>query len=306
MAEFLASIVSDGGELPFLGDDDGGRFFHPYGLRSRFARATLATASVLLRKRFFPFTRQDLDEIALWWLGPERCEAEPADAFTQQSRVFNDAGIVVMRRGPICALFDAGAFGPGSAGHSHSDMLSLVVTVGERELLIDSGTFSYMDPEWRDVFRGSSAHNTVRIDGHDQAITAGPFRWAEKPEVKLLEFTTDAVKDRAVASCRYQGFTHTRTVEFSNSGFSIDDSIEGPAGEHDIEQFWHFGQTPNELSSGHWNIADLADFAAEGGTLESSWRSRCFGSKESAPVIVARRRAGLPLRLHARLRLRPK
>ncbi len=50
MAEFLASIMSDSGDLPFLGDDDGGRFFSPYGMRSRFARATLATASLLLGK----------------------------------------------------------------------------------------------------------------------------------------------------------------------------------------------------------------------------------------------------------------
>ena len=46
-------------------------------------------------------------------------------------------------------------FGPGSAGHSHSDTLSLVVSVGNQEVLIDSGTYSYMDPEWRSYFRGS-------------------------------------------------------------------------------------------------------------------------------------------------------
>ena len=53
MAEFLASIANEDGEIPFLGDDDGGRFFPPYGPRSRFARATLATASLLAGKRFF-------------------------------------------------------------------------------------------------------------------------------------------------------------------------------------------------------------------------------------------------------------
>ncbi len=78
----------------------------------------------------------------------------------KSSRVFQDTGIVVMRSGPVVALFDAGPFGPGGAGHSHSDTLSLVVTVGDQEVLIDSGTFSYMDPEWRPRFRGSAAHNT--------------------------------------------------------------------------------------------------------------------------------------------------
>lgn len=304
MAEFLGSIVSDGGDLGYLGDDDGGRFFSPFGSRSRFARATLGTTSCLLGKRFFPFKQHDVDEVALWWLGPDRCAINSADTFEPKSRAFEDSGIVVMRRGPVCALFDAGPFGPGTGGHSHSDTLSLVVTIGDREVLIDSGTFSYMEPAWRDVFRGSSAHNTLRIDGHDQGVASGPFRWTQKPEAKLLEFTTDVSKSRAVAICRYHGFTHTRTVEFTNGEFAIVDRIEGPEGEHGIEQFWYFAQDPHEITRTEWSIGNLARFTAEGGILEQGWRSRCFGSKEPAPVLVVRRCTTLPVTLNARLRLK--
>jgi hypothetical protein len=75
MAEFLASITSEDGQLPFLGDDDGGRFFFPYGPRSRFARATLATTCLLPGKRFFLYSPPDTEEIALWWLWPRAlCE----------------------------------------------------------------------------------------------------------------------------------------------------------------------------------------------------------------------------------------
>jgi hypothetical protein len=159
-----------------------------------------------------------------------------------------------------------------------------------------------MDPEWRGAFRGSSAHNTVRIDGLDQGTSAGPFRWARKPEVSLLEFVSDAGRDRAVALCRYQGFSHARRVEFLNGNeFEIIDQIEGPAGEHLIEQFWHFAQSPSETAPGTWSIGDIAEFIAEGGVLEDCWRSRYFGSKEAAPVIVVRRRAKLPISLRAQL-----
>ena len=305
MAEFLASTLSDGGDLPYLGDDDGGRVFSPYGLRSRFARATLSAASFLLvEKRFFPFTQHDVDEIALWWLGPDRCAINFTDTFAPKSWAFEDSGMVVMRCGPVCALFDAGPFGHGTGGHSHSDTLSLVVTIGDREVLIDSGTYSYMDPAWRDVFRGSSAHSTIRIDSHDQGVAAGPFRWTQKPEVKLLEFTSDVSTDRAVAICCYQGFTHTRTVEFTNNEFAIFDRIEGPPGEHDIEQRWHFAQGPHETTRGEWSIGNLARFTAEGGALEQGWRSRCFGMKEPVGLVVVRRRTTLPVTLSARLRLR--
>jgi len=304
MAEFLAAIVSEGGELPFLGDDDGGRFFHPYGPRPRFARASLAAASALTGERFFAYNQRDSAEIAVWWLGPERCRHVPAASFGSKSGVLGDAGIVVMRRGPTVALFDVGPFGPGGAGHSHSDTLSLDVSVGDREVLIDSGTYSYMDPEWRAYFRGSAAHNTIGIDGIDQAVAAGPFRWAQKPEVKL-DSATGTGAGCVAGTCSYQGFTHTRKVEFGDSEFSITDEIAGPAGEHDIEQFWHFALEPRQLSHGTWAVGDIAEFTADGGVVEPAWRSRCFGSKEPAWVIAVRRRATLPLNLRARLRLRP-
>jgi hypothetical protein len=305
MAHFLGSIVNADGQLPFLGDDDGGRFFSPFGSRSRFARGTLAAASVLTRRCFFAYDEHDLTETALWWLGPERCQRVlSAERNPQATALFNDTGIVSFRRGPVSALFDAGPFGPGSAGHSHSDTLSLVVSVADREVLIDSGTFSYMDPESRRYFRGSSAHNTVRIDGCDQGIAAGPFRWAQTPEVKLLEFTSDATRDYAVGICCYQGFTQKRTIGFANNVFSVVDQIEGPAGEHHIEQFWHFAIEPVELAPGRWAIGDVAEFIAEGGVVEPSWRSRCFGSKEPAWVIVVRRRSTLPLTLNAAIRIR--
>ena len=305
MAEFLASIVSPTGDLAFLGDDDGGRFFSPYGVRSRFARGTLAAASVLTGRRFFAYDDRDLAEIAMWWLGPERSKRTLSDEWSSRAiDRFEDTGIVIFRRGPVFALFDAGPFGPGTAGHSHSDTLSLVVTVGDQEVLIDSGTFSYMDPEWRAIFRGSSAHNTIRIDGCDQGIAAGPFRWAQKPEVKLLDFSSNATRDYAVGICRYQGFTHRRSVEFTDSGFSVVDEIEGSAGEHDIEQFWHFGQGPCEVAPGTWAIDDVAEFNAEGGVVEQGWQSSCFGAREPSPVIVVRRRSTLPVTLSAQIRIK--
>ena len=303
MAEFLAAIVSEGGSLPYLGDDDGGRFFHPYGPRPRFARATLAVSSLLGKASYFDYNPEDLAEIALWWIGPERCAELASEPLEKVPRVFQDIGIVVMRSGPVVALFDAGPFGPGGAGHSHSDTLSLVVTVGKREVLIDSGTFSYMDPGWRPRFRGSAAHNSIRIDGHDQGVAAGPFRWAKKPDVKLVSFTGHSEHQRVVASCSYREFVHTRFVEFADNQLTITDEIAGPGGEHDIEQFWHFAMEPREISPDRWAIGGLADFSAEGGVVESTWGSRCFGTKDPSWVIVVRRRTTLPVKLPARLRI---
>ena len=218
---------------------------------------------------------------------------------------FEDSGLVVMRRGaclrPVrCRAVWSLERRPQPLGHSVAGRHR-----GDQEVLIDSGTYSYMDPEWRGAFRGSSAHNTVRIDGRDQGTPPVHFAGRRSRKCRCLSLPATLQRDRAVAVCRYQGFSHTRTVEFMNGNeFDIVDQIEGPAGEHFIEQFWHFASSPSELAAGTWSIGDLAEFTAEGGELEEGWRSRCFGSKEAAPVIVVRRRTTLPITLHARLRLK--
>ena len=305
MAEFLATIVDEEGNLPLLGDDDGGRLFHPYGKRSQFARATLATASLMLGHSLFPYSERDIEEIALWWLGPEKCKTvEPSSYVRRQSRVFADSGLVVMKRGNASVLFDAGPFGPWSAGHSHADTLSLVVSADGEEILIDPGTYTYLDPDWRDAFRGTAAHNTIRIDYNDQAKSAGPFRWLEKPEVSLIEFSSTAEGDYALAVCRYRRFTHKRIVELGNDGeLHVTDELDGPPGEHLLEQFWHLGAAALAVSADLWRIAEVAELRLEGGECEEVWRSRGFGSKEISSMIVVRRRVTFPAALRTQLRL---
>ena len=59
-------------------------------------------------------------------------------------------------------------------------------------MLIDPGTYTYVaDRRWRDWFRGSAAHNTLRIDGLDQASPAGPFRWDGRPAGFLVGAVSD-------------------------------------------------------------------------------------------------------------------
>ena len=56
-----------------------------------------------------------------------------------RSEHFRDSGIIVLQSERSHIVFDAGPFGPGRAGHSHSDALGLVVSYGDRQILVDSG-----------------------------------------------------------------------------------------------------------------------------------------------------------------------
>ena len=295
MAEYLDALLGVSGTLPLIGDDDGGRLFHPYGERAGFGRATMATCSVLLNRPEWLRASADLHEQAAWWLGADVLSARGAPPAPRVSRFFGDAGAAVMTADDVQIVVKAGPFGEGSGGHSHSDVLSLTARAGSREILIDPGTFTYVaDPAGRDWFRGSAAHNTVRIDGREQAIPGGPFRWNHKPSVEVRQWITSPLRDYLDATCAYAGFTHRRRILFVKPAMVVVvDTVDGPSGNHTLEQFWHLDSAED---------AARFSFSAPAGVVEA-WRSRAFCSREPATALCVTVRGPLPAHIAAMLDL---
>jgi len=298
MAEYLHALLGPARTLTSIGDDDGGRFFHPYGRRDQFGRATMATVSIVLDRPDWLPDPADLQPQSVWWLGAHALrQSKPSrDRKGAVSRLFSDSGIAVMTAGVNHVLIDAGSFGPWGAGHSHADTLSIVLRSGDQEILIDPGTFTYVgDEKWRNWFRGTQAHNTIAVDGRDQAIATGPFRWATRPEVSIQSWKTNADRDLLEAECSYAGFKHRRRVEFQKPDvILITDEIDGPPGEHDVEQLWHLGSLE----------AKERLVLPDGAELIEAWRSDTFGEKHPAPVVRVRKRCTLPVRLEVKILLR--
>jgi hypothetical protein len=81
---------------------------------------------------------------------------------------------------------------------------------------MDPSTFTYVsEPNWREWFRGSAAHNTIRVNRNNQARTAGPFRWEAKPAVHVLAWITCARMDYLDAECVTE-FRHRRRYFLSS------------------------------------------------------------------------------------------
>lgn len=282
MADFLHAALGPERRMPFLGDDDGGRWFHPYGARDEFGRATLATASTLLVREDWTFDSEDLHPQAAWWLG----RAHGAARATRASRLFRETGLAFMESALGRVVFDAGPFGPGRAGHSHSDSLSIVVTAQGFSLLVDSGTYTYVaDLKMRDAFRGSAAHNTVRVDGRDQAIPMGPFRWDNPPQVKPTSWASGHSQDEITGESRAGEIVHCRLVRFVKPELVLVlDRIDGPGGEHALEQFWHLS---GPESKSHLFLGSTAE------EYDCS-HSPVFGAKQPARCLAVRRQSKLP------------
>ncbi len=108
---------------------------------------------------------------------PGRCRARASPTAATTSSAATST-----RTHEIRLVVDAGPLGYRSiAAHGHADALSFTLSVGGLEFLVDPGTYAYhTQGAWRQYFRGTAAHNTVRVDGQDQSESGGNFMWLRK------------------------------------------------------------------------------------------------------------------------------
>jgi hypothetical protein len=311
MADYLAALSADDGMIPLLGDDDGGRLFHPHGNRRRFGAATLATCCAVLGRNDWPCLPSDFLEQAAWLCGEAAFHTRPGGSATAHARLFPDANVAVLSAAPAHIVVDVRAFGHANAGHSHAHALSVVCRRDGRDILIDPGTYTYVgEPEWRTRFRGTAFHNTVTVDGLDQATGTGPFRWADKPASEVLCWSENQDWCFLDAVCTFHVFRHRRRLLWlvQYDMLAAVDVVENGAEEYRIEQFWHCGDAVTEISKGNYRIGSGASLVVPPSSdvvVSEGWQSELPGIKVPVPVIVVRRTAKLPVTLGAILFLRP-
>jgi hypothetical protein len=196
-------------------------------------------------------------------------------------------------------IVDAGPLGVQSGGHGHADALSFCLHSHGHSLLIDPGTYEYVGPgSDRDLFRGTGMHNTLRVDGADQAETGSPFSWRQLNQSKVERWIQGRNFDVLVAS--HDGYqrldapvTHRRwVVSLKNGLYLVRDEIEGQ-GRHHLEIAWHLGQELQLVQEGLFRVKGgthgLALIAAQGqGWAEQASRecwSPAYGQKAPMSVI---------------------
>lgn len=298
VAEYLQWLLGPARRIAYFGDDDGGRLFHPQGKRDEFGRATLTTCGLLFERDEWLGTHDEAAEQAAWWLGADvLSRTHSAAALPKGSKLFPDSGTVFLQSTDLYMQFDAGPFGWGAAGHSHADTLSLVAWHGGEPVFIDPGTFTYIgNPIERDRFRGTRAHNTITIDNQNQAQTAGPFRWNEKPSVQIQSFLPAQSGGLVDAVCEYRGFKHRRRAKLHAERLIVLDEISGPPGEYMVEQVWNLGPAAEQL---HLSFSAPAD-------KEDGEFSLAYGVKTACPTRIVRSKGTLPIAVAMCLNTREK
>ncbi len=230
------------------------------------------------------------------------------------SRVFPWAGIHVMRNGwdsdNHWGFFHTGPYG---TGHQHRDLLHLSVHAYGRDLLVDTGRYTYEDyfnfdpANWRGYFRSSFSHNVVLVDGAGQNVWE---RIAEDPLKEGTDYVNTEEFDyaRDTFTGGYENTEgeaeHTRAVLYVRGKYwVIVDRITTDM-PRKLEALWNFAPdvntviedfqvVSNDTSRGNLRIVPAGKISwdveiTKGQTepYKRGWYSATYGNKEPIPTAV--------------------
>jgi hypothetical protein len=278
MAEYLASLMDFAGNVASWGDSDDAVMvrFCPHQNHSVY-ESILASASVVFDRSDFKAKARIFDEKSRWLLGDAAAAAFDSivdyEGIVQPKRSFPEAGYYILGSNfgtaqEMHVTVDAGPLGYLSiAAHGHADALAMTLSVGGNPVLIDPGTYAYhTEQEWRDYFRGTSAHNTVRVDSQDQSVPGGNFLWTDHARAECLAFECSAGSDRFYGE--HDGYLrlkdptiHRREILFEKTEqiISVIDEIQCRS-VHLIEIFWHFSANCDVQMHNRFALVQIEDF----------------------------------------------
>ena len=266
MLVYVASLMDKDGNMPNIGDaDDGYAIRLSYEVAFNPFKSLLSTGAVIFNRGDFKTKAGFFDEKSFWLLGIEGAETFKAlegKQFEAKKR-FDDGRYYILSANEgkvdeIKSVFDCGPLGYLSlAAHGHADAMSFTLSVGGREFIVDPGTYAYhAQKKWREYFRGTSAHNTIRIDKENQSVSGGNFMWLKKAQARLIDFEDNENICRVKAE--HEGYkrlsdpvVHRREMAFDKikHHFKIIDSISAKK-SHFIEQCFHFSRDCEVVQSG--------------------------------------------------------
>ncbi|MFE9095778.1 alginate lyase family protein [Streptomyces sp. NPDC007264] len=310
MTDALAAVVDSRLRPPRQGDADDGHGLVVDGAGTDRWGSLLATGDAVFgRLAWWPaVTGTDVRTpllAALIRTGAAPAVSRPA----ARPAHFADAGMTILRGpGEIWCRCDGGPHGFLSiAAHAHADALSVEVRHDGVDVLADPGTFCYHgQPEWRQYFRSTLGHNTLRLGDGDQSLSGGPFLWIRHARSRVLVADTS---DRGVARwCAehdgYRRSVHRRRVELTAAGreLRVVDEVRGPS--RAVHLAFHLGPSiaadlvgnraqltwtrNGEDRSARLDLPGQLSWRAHRGESDPplGWYSAGFGRKEPATTLV--------------------
>lgn len=224
---------------------------------------------------------------------------------------FPETGHFVHRSDDIFLAIDGGPVGPDYLpAHAHADIFTYELSVGGSQFVVDTGVYDYEAGSMRDYVRSTEAHNTVCIDGVDQAECWAAFRVARRYTPREVSFTQQA--DRSVFEGTFKGYAHLIgdqiehlrriTVNTGERRIIVEDYVTG-YGQHIVRSRIHLhpdahiqrkGETILLQRGGQSIQLSIIDSQVR---VEKGWYCPEFGVRKKRDVIVLEAAGSLPTHL---------
>lgn len=145
-----------------------------------------------------------------------------------------DCGYMVARKSGLKLIFDTAKVGPDYIpGHAHADTLSFEMSANQKKVFVNSGISTYDESEIRNFQRGTSAHNTVEIDGKNSSMVWKSFRVGNR--AKIINRSSKVLNDGKIFLMgKHDGYRslgwgalHQREIFFDSTELTVIDRISG-------------------------------------------------------------------------------
>ena len=187
----------------------------------------------------------------------------------QKIQTFCKSGYTIFNDKNVVLTFDHGPLGMAPLyNHGHADALSITLSVAGQKILVDPGTYRYNgEPEFRKYFKSTRAHNTITVDGQDQAIQESGFIWSHAYNSELIR--NENLNGVWLIQAKHNGYSrykepvqHMRSLFiFDETTILIKDKFYG-VGTHEFELNFHLH--PNmKVSKYHENWWNICNSGAE-------------------------------------------
>jgi hypothetical protein len=304
---YIAACRRPDGLMPNVGDNDSAIVL-PWDPGSpRDPAAVLSLGAIVFNDPILRGVGDANPPSAVAWItghaGSNKWEQLEARRDRPFCKYYPDGGVVIARSARDYLWVDVGEVGfAGRGGHGHNDLGSFELALNGYPLVVDSGSPVYSaDPEQRNAFRSTGAHNTVKVDGQEIARLGG--LWEIADEARPVGVRYEAAADHVTVSVEHHGFRRLpdpvvvrRTLSFSPYERILQcTDLVMARGLHLVERFLHLGVnvTANVqenrvvLACGEhcWVLTWEPRCAV---SLERGWVSPEYGLLESSSVVILR------------------
>ena len=200
-------------------------------------------------------------------------------------------------------------------GHAHADTFNFEYHIRGVPVIVDSGVYEYQAGPWRDFFRYTGAHNTVRIAGRNSSEVWSSFRVGRRARPCVKAWQSAPGQARLLAA--HDGYRHLRGKPIHERALLwregeyliVIDRVTG-YGVFPIASYLHFHPMLElcEEGPGRWAVdvrgsplwlhrIGEGEVRMERGREQPSpqgWYSECFGEKKPNTVLSFHIHAALP------------